>query len=51
MMPIRDFISALAITGKSFKEIEETVKCVYGNKGTQIYNIIKKVKEGKLAAD
>jgi hypothetical protein len=51
MMPIRDFISALAITGKSFKEIEETVKSVYGNKGTQIYNIIKKVKEGKLAAD
>jgi hypothetical protein len=54
MTPIRDFIGALAVARKSFKEIEETVKKVYGDKAlkrTQIYDIMKKVKEGKTAAD
>jgi hypothetical protein len=54
MTPIRDFVGALAVTRKSFKEIEETVKKMYGDKAlkrTQVYDIMKKVKEGKPAAD
>ncbi len=54
MTPIRDFVGALAVTGKSFKEIAETVKKVYVHKAlkrTQIYDIMKKVKEGKPATD
>jgi hypothetical protein len=54
MPPIRNFVGALAVAGKLFKEIEETVKKVYGDKAlkkTQLYEIICKVKEGKLAAD
>jgi hypothetical protein len=49
-----DFVGALTVAGKPFKEIEETVKKVYGDKAlkkTQLYEIIHKVKEGKLAAD
>ncbi len=51
---MRNFVGALAVAGKSFKEIQETVKNAYGDKAikrTQIYDILKKVKEGKLAAD
>jgi hypothetical protein len=54
MLPIRDFVGAVAVAGKLFKEIEETVKKVYGDKAlkkTQLYEIIFKVKEGKPAAD
>jgi soluble P-type ATPase len=54
MLPIRDFVGALAVAGKPFKEIEETVKKIYGDKvlkKTQLYEIIRKVKEGKPAAD
>jgi hypothetical protein len=54
MTLIHDFVSALAVPGKSFKEIEETVKKVYDDKAlkrTQIYNIMKEVKEGKPATD
>jgi hypothetical protein len=54
MTPIRDFVGALAVARKFFKEIEETVKKVYGDKAlkrTQIYDIMKTVKEGKPTAD
>jgi hypothetical protein len=32
MPPIRDFVDALAVAGKPFKEIEEMVKKVYRDK-------------------
>jgi hypothetical protein len=54
MLPIRNFVGALTVTGKSFKEIEETVKTIYGNKAlkkTQLYEIIRKVKVWKPAAN
>jgi hypothetical protein len=56
MLPIREFVGMLAVAGKSFKEIQETVKKknAYGDKTikrTQIYDILKKVKDGELAAD
>ncbi len=54
MPPIRDFVGALAVAGKLFKEIEEMVKKAYGDKALkkmQLYKIIHKVKEGKPAAD
>jgi hypothetical protein len=54
MTPNRDFVGTLAVAGKSFKEIEETVKKVYDDKAlkrTQICDIMKRVKEGKPAAD
>jgi hypothetical protein len=54
MLPIREFIGTLAVAGKSFKEIQETVKNTYGNKAlkrTPIYEILKKVKDGKPAVD
>ncbi len=54
MPPIRDFVGALTVALKPFKEIEETVKKVYGDKAlkkTPLYEIIRKVKEGKPAAD
>jgi hypothetical protein len=54
MMLICDFVGTLALAGKTFKEIQKIVKDAYGHKAlkqTQIYNIIKKVKEGKPAAD
>jgi histone-lysine N-methyltransferase SETMAR len=54
MTPIRDFVGTLAVAGKSFKEIQQIVRDAYGDKAikrTQIYDIIKKVKEGKPAAD
>jgi hypothetical protein len=54
MWSIRDFVGMLTVAGKSFKEIHETVKNAYGDKAikwTQIYDILKKVKEGKPAAD
>jgi histone-lysine N-methyltransferase SETMAR len=44
----------LARAGKSFKNIEETVAAAFGDTGlkkTQIYAIIKNVKEGKLTSD
>jgi hypothetical protein len=52
MPPIRDFVGAVA--EKPFKEIEEMVKKVYGDKAlkkTQLNEILRKVKEGKPAAD
>ncbi len=54
MPPICDFVGALAVAGKPFKKIEETVKKVYGDKAlkkTQLYEIIRRVKAGKPAAD
>jgi hypothetical protein len=54
MLPIRDFVGALAVAGKPFKEIEKMVKTVYGDKAfkkTQLCEIIQKVKEGKPAAN
>jgi hypothetical protein len=44
----------LARAGKSFKDIQETVAAAYGDrslKKTQIYAIIKNVKEGKPTTD
>ncbi len=43
MLPIPDFVVALAVDGKPFEEIEEMVKTVYGDKAlkkTQLYKII-----------
>jgi hypothetical protein len=55
MLPIREFVGTLAVAGKTFKEIQETVKKnAYGDKTikrTQIYDILKKVKDGEPAAD
>jgi hypothetical protein len=54
MPPIHDFVRAFTVAGKSFKEIQETVKNLYVNrsrKKTQIYEIIETVKERKPAAD
>jgi hypothetical protein len=54
MLPIREFVGTLTVDGKSFKEIQDTDKNAYGDKAikrTQIYDILKKVKDGKLAAD
>ncbi len=44
----------VATTRKGFKDIQKIVKEAYGDKAlkhTQIYDILKKVKKGKLAAD
>jgi protein involved in polysaccharide export with SLBB domain len=49
MLPIWEFVGTLAVAGKSFKEIQENVKNSYGDKAikrTQIYDILKKVKDG-----
>jgi hypothetical protein len=54
MSLLRDFIATLTRAGKSFKEIQEAVTVAYGDtslKKTQIYAIIKKVREGKLTSD
>jgi hypothetical protein len=54
MLPIHEFVGTLTVAGKSFTEIQDTVKNAYGDKAmkrTQIYDILKKVKEGKPAAD
>ncbi len=54
MSPLRDFVATLARAGKSFKVIQETVAAAYGDrslKKTQIYAIIKNVKEGKPTSD
>jgi hypothetical protein len=54
MVPICEFVGTLAVTGKSFQDIQKTVRDACGDmafKRTQIYDILKKVKEGKLAAD
>jgi hypothetical protein len=54
MSLLRDFVATLARAGKIFKDIQETVAAVYGDrslKKTQIYAIIKNVKEGKLTTD
>jgi hypothetical protein len=54
MMLIRDFVGTLAVNGKSCKEIQQIVKDADGYKvikRAQVCNILKKVKEGKPAAD
>jgi histone-lysine N-methyltransferase SETMAR len=54
MTEVRDFIAALARTGKGMKEIKILADRAYGIKSlkrTQIYQIIKEVKEGKNTAD
>jgi histone-lysine N-methyltransferase SETMAR len=54
MSPIRDFVAGLARAGKGFKEIEKTILAAFKDvslKKTQIYEIIKQVKKGKLTAD
>ncbi len=54
MTRAHDFVVDLAKAGKSFREIQDMVSIVYGDKGlkkTAIYNIMKKVKEGKNAED
>jgi histone-lysine N-methyltransferase SETMAR len=54
MSPIRDFVAGLARAGKTFKEIQETTEAAYGEnalKKTQIYEIIRAVKEGKATED
>jgi hypothetical protein len=54
MSPLRDFVATLASAWKSFKDIQETVAaayCVKSLKKTQIYAIIKNVKEGKPTTD
>jgi hypothetical protein len=54
MPPIHDFVGAVAVAGKLFKEIEKTVKTVHEDKAVkkmQLYEIIRKVKEGKPAAN
>jgi hypothetical protein len=53
MTPFHDFDGALAVARKSFKEIKEIVKSVYGDKAlksTHIYDIMK-LKEEKPAVD
>jgi hypothetical protein len=52
MPPTCDFVGALAVPGKSFKEIEKTVRNIYSDKAlkkTELYDIIRQVKEGKPA--
>jgi hypothetical protein len=54
MSLLSDFVAMLARAGKSFKDIQETVAVAYGDtdlKKTQIYAIIKNVKEGKPTSD
>ena len=54
MTGVRDFVAGLAREGKSFKDIQETVKGAFRDqalKKTQIYDIIKLVKAGKSTAD
>ena len=54
MTAVREFVAGLARAGKSFKEIEETVKAAYGDKAltrSAIYKIIKLVKAGKPTED
>jgi hypothetical protein len=54
MSPLCDFVATLTRGGKSFEDIQETVAFAYGDKSlkkTQIYAIIKNVKEGKLTTD
>ena len=54
MTRVRDFVVDLARSGKRCNEIKETVDSVYGDKSitnSQIYNILKQVKEGKNTDD
>jgi hypothetical protein len=55
MMPICDFVGTLAVAGKSFKEIQQICQkclCRQGTiKRTQMHDILKNKKEGKLVAD
>jgi [histone H3]-lysine36 N-dimethyltransferase SETMAR len=54
MTRAHDFVVDLAKAGKSFREIQDMVSIVYGDKSLKksaIYNIMKKVKEGKNAED
>jgi hypothetical protein len=54
MSPIRDVVAGLARAGKTLQEIKETTEAVYGKnslKKTQIYGIIRAVKEGKDTVD
>jgi hypothetical protein len=54
MSPIRDFVACLARAGKTFKEIQETTEAAYSEnalKQTQIYEIIRAVKDEKVTED
>jgi hypothetical protein len=54
MTRIHDFVVDLARAGKKFKEIQETVQKVYGDKSlkkTAIYEILSRVKAGKSTVD
>jgi hypothetical protein len=54
MSPIRDFVAGLARAGKTFKEIQKKPEAAYGEnalKKSQIYEIIRAVKEGKVTED
>ena len=54
MTRAHDFVVDLAKAGKSFREIQDMVSTVYGDKSlkkTAIYDIMKKVKEGKNTED
>jgi histone-lysine N-methyltransferase SETMAR len=54
MSPIQDFVASLARAGKTFKDIQETTEAAYGEnalKKTQIYEIIRAVKERKVTED
>ena len=54
MSDVRNFVARLALAKKSFQEIKELTAAAYGDQAihrTQIYSIIKKVKEGGDATD
>ncbi len=54
MTRAHDFVVDLAKAGKSFREIQDMVSTVYSDKSlkkTAIYDIMKKVKEGKNTED
>ena len=54
MSDVRKFVARLAMAKKGFKEINELTAAAYGDQAihkTQIYLIIKKVKEGGDATD
>lgn len=54
MSTVHDFVAALARAGKGFAEIQDTTRKAYGDlalKKTAIYDIIKKVRDGKPTAD
>ena len=54
MSDVRNFVARLALAKKGFQEIKELTAAAYGDQAihrTQIYSIIKKVKEGGDATD